>query len=89
MADPRSPGQVIDEVRALDADFLLPDVFDTELLQAAGAAGVPTIAWAVGSEPQMRELAQLPGLHGMITEHPALLRQVLADPLAGAVDTRA
>src|ERR1700722_12945220 len=63
-ADPRSPGQVIEEAQALGADFLLPDVFDTELLQAAGAAGVQTIAWAVGTETQMRELAPLTGLRG-------------------------
>ena len=88
-ADPRSPGQVIEEAQALGADFLLPDVFDTELLQAAGAAGVQTIAWAVGTETQMRELAPLTGLRGMITEDPALLRRVLADPVAGSVDAHA
>jgi glycerophosphoryl diester phosphodiesterase len=88
-ADPRSPGQVIDEARALAADFLLPDAFDTELLRDAGAAGVQTIAWAVRSETQMRELAQLPGLCGMITEHPARLRRVLAGLAAGAVDAHA
>jgi glycerophosphoryl diester phosphodiesterase len=88
-ADLRSPSRVIDQARALDADFLLPDVFDTELLQAASAAGVATIAWAVSSVAQMRELAQLSGLHGMITEDPALLRRVLEDPLAGAVDAHA
>ena len=88
-ADPRSAGQVLDETRALDADFLLPDVFDTELLEAAAAAGVATIAWAVGSEAQMRELARLPGLHGMITEHPVLLRGILEEPHAGAVGARA
>jgi glycerophosphoryl diester phosphodiesterase len=88
-ADPRSPGQVIDEARALGADFLLPDAFDTELLQAVGAAGIQTIAWAVGTETQMRELAPLTGLRGMITEHPALLRRVLADPLASSIDAHA
>ena len=88
-ADPRTPGQVIDEAQALGADFLPPDVFDTELLQAAGAAGVKTIAWAVGTETQMRELAALPGLRGMITEDPALLRRVLADPVASSLDAHA
>ena len=88
-ADPRSASQIIDEARSLGADFLLPDASDTELLQAAGAAGVETIAWAVGSEAQMRELAPLAGLRGMITEHPALLRRVLGEQPAGATDVHA
>jgi glycerophosphoryl diester phosphodiesterase len=80
-ADPRTARQILDETAALGADFLLPDAFDTELLQAAAAAGVQTIAWAVGSEVQMRELAEVASLRGMITEDPVLLRRVLARPV--------
>jgi glycerophosphoryl diester phosphodiesterase len=81
-ADPRGADEIIAETRALGADYLLPDCFDGELFQAADAAGVTTIAWAVETEAHMRELAQLSGLHGMITAQPALLRRVLAEPPA-------
>ena len=88
-ADPRSAGQVLDEARALDADYVLPDGCDRELFEAADAAGVPTIAWAVRSEAQMRDLAQFGVMRGMITEHPARLRRVLAGWPARTADARA
>jgi glycerophosphoryl diester phosphodiesterase len=88
-ADPRSAGQILDEARALDADYVLPDGFDRELFEAADAAGIPAIAWAVRSEAQMRELARFGVMRGMITEHPARLRRVLAGRPARTADARA
>jgi glycerophosphoryl diester phosphodiesterase len=75
-ADPRSAGQIVAEARALDVDYVLPDGCDRELFQVADAAGLATIA-------------RFGGLRGMITEHPALLRRVLAGQPAQAADARA
>jgi glycerophosphoryl diester phosphodiesterase len=79
-ADPRSAGRIVEETKSLGADFLLPDCHDTELFQVADASGVLTIAWAVDTQEQMRDLMPYAGMRGMITEHPALLRRVLAEP---------
>jgi glycerophosphoryl diester phosphodiesterase len=78
-ADYRRPQEILDQVRELKADFLLPDCFDLDLLRAGEGAGVETIAWAVNTAERLRPLLGLRTLRGVIGERPCLMRHLLEE----------
>jgi glycerophosphoryl diester phosphodiesterase len=78
--DERSAAEILAQARDIKAGWIVPDYLDHDLLRAAGAAGVPSIAWGADREQDLRALLPFgaAGLRGIITERPALLRHLLA-----------
>jgi glycerophosphoryl diester phosphodiesterase len=53
-------------------------VVDRAFLRAAGRAGIEVHAWTINQAAQMRALLDL-GVHGIVTDRPDLLREVLRE----------
>nr|WP_236792456.1 glycerophosphodiester phosphodiesterase [Amycolatopsis sp. GM8] len=53
-------------------------VVDRSFLRIAGRAGVEVHVWTINDEAEMRRLLDL-GVHGIVTDRPDLLRDVLRD----------
>jgi glycerophosphoryl diester phosphodiesterase len=53
-------------------------IVDKAFLLAANKAGIEVHTWTINDADQMRELLDL-GVHGIVTDRPDLLRQVLIE----------
>jgi glycerophosphoryl diester phosphodiesterase len=74
--DARSAGDLLALMRAVDADYLLPDAVDRELIALGAAAGATLIPWYVNTADQVSETLSLPAVAGAITDCPYLMREV-------------
>jgi glycerophosphoryl diester phosphodiesterase len=74
--DARSADDLLALMRAVDADYLLPDAVDRELIALGAAAGATLIPWHVNTADQVSETLGLPAVAGAITDSPYLMRQL-------------
>jgi glycerophosphoryl diester phosphodiesterase len=76
--DPRSAAAVLAAMRECDADYLIPDALDRELIDRAGAAGATLILWYANTGDEIREALSRPSVAGVITDSPHLVQQALS-----------
>jgi glycerophosphoryl diester phosphodiesterase len=76
--DPPSASDFLAVLGDCDADYLIPDVLDHELIDRAAAAGAALILWYVNTGDQIRDALSHRRLAGAITDSPHLVRQALS-----------
>jgi glycerophosphoryl diester phosphodiesterase len=76
--DPRSAAAILAAMRECDADYLIPDVLDRELIDRAAAGGAALILWYANTAEQIHQALSRPPVAGVITDSPHLMQQALA-----------
>lgn len=71
---------IVAAAKAAGADILSPQYQDVndKMMAEAQAVHMPVIPWTVNNRHEMNELISL-GVAGLISDHPALLREVMAE----------